>query len=312
VDGIDGAFDVAASADGAHVYVAGGGDNAVATFDRDPGSGALAFVEQDRDGVGGVDGIAGAFAVAAAPDGANVYVVGANETEDALAIFSRDAASGALAFVGQVQDGVDGVDGLDDPLGVAASPDDGHIYVTGHTDGAVATFARAPGTGELSFVEQDRDGVDGVDGLAGAYSPAVSPDGAHVYVAGYDDSAVATFAREPAPPDTTDPDLELSGKKRQRLAKKVKVKAECTNEPCEVSLAGKLATGGRSYKLKRDARDLEAGVPETLRLKLPRKARRAAEKALDDDGKAKAKLTARATDAAGNAARAKRKVKLRD
>ena len=47
----------------------------------------------------------------------------------------------------------------------------------------------------LDFVEFKKDGVDGIDGLGGAYSVTVSPDGKFLYAAGYDDSAVAVFAR---------------------------------------------------------------------------------------------------------------------
>jgi fibronectin-binding autotransporter adhesin len=48
-----------------------------------------------------------------------------------------------------------------------------------------------------------KDGVDGVDGLSGAWSVTVSPDGANVYVAAYDRSnydhavsAVSIFSRD--------------------------------------------------------------------------------------------------------------------
>jgi hypothetical protein len=140
VDGLGDATGVAASPDGAHVYVTGGDDDAVATFLRNPTTGALSFVEFDRDGVGGVDGLDVAFGVAASPDGAHVYVTGLND--NAVATFSRDPATGALSFVEFDQDGVGGVDGLASPLGVAASPDGAHVYATGFTDDAVVSFAR--------------------------------------------------------------------------------------------------------------------------------------------------------------------------
>jgi cysteine-rich repeat protein len=88
---------------------------------------------------------------------------------------------------------VKGVDGLDYATGVTVSPDGGHVYVASVGDGAVAVFARNSVTGALAFVEAEKDGVGGVDGLDRALSVTVSPDGAHVYVASFADGAVVTF-----------------------------------------------------------------------------------------------------------------------
>jgi len=62
-------------------------------------------------------------------------------------------------------------------------------------DGAVATFKRNRDTGKLRFVNAKFDGQGGVDGLAGAFEVAPSPDGESVYVASENDNAVATFKR---------------------------------------------------------------------------------------------------------------------
>jgi DNA-binding beta-propeller fold protein YncE len=52
------------------------------------------------------------------------------------------------------------------------------------------------GTKPLTFVEAIVDGEDGVDGLDGALSVTVSPDGEYVYAAGYKDAALAVFHRD--------------------------------------------------------------------------------------------------------------------
>ena len=44
-------------------------------------------------------------------------------------------------------------------------------------------------------MEVHKDGVNGVDGLNGAYWVTVSPDGSHLYIAGLNDDAVAVFSR---------------------------------------------------------------------------------------------------------------------
>jgi 6-phosphogluconolactonase (cycloisomerase 2 family) len=195
VDGLAAAQGLAVSPDGAHVYVAGGADDAVASFSRDPGTGALTFVEFDKDGASGVEGLNDAFGVAISPDGSHVYVTG--RLDNAVATFSRDPSTGALTFVQYLQDGVGGVDGLDAAQGVAVAPDGGHVYVASENDDSVATFSRNPATGALTFVELDKDGVDGVDGINFAFSVAASFNGQQVYVTGKGDDAIATFTRSP-------------------------------------------------------------------------------------------------------------------
>ncbi len=86
VDGLFGARSVTVSPDGAHVYAAGVSDDAVAVFSRDPGTGALTFVEGLRDGGDGVAGLFGAFSVTVSPDGAHVYAAG--QFDNAVAVFA--------------------------------------------------------------------------------------------------------------------------------------------------------------------------------------------------------------------------------
>jgi 6-phosphogluconolactonase (cycloisomerase 2 family) len=196
VDGLWGAQSVVVSPDGDHVYVASCYDSALAVFQRDPIEGTLTYVERHADGLGGVDGLSGALAVAISFDGAHIYSAGI--MDDAVAVFSRDNSTGRLTFRQVVRDGVDGVDGLYEPFSLAVSPDDNHVYVTGGMDDALVAFQRDPATGELTFVEMEKDGVAGVDGLDGALGVAVSPDGEHVYVAAAYDDAIAVFSRDAA------------------------------------------------------------------------------------------------------------------
>jgi len=62
----------------------------------------------------------------------------------------------------------------------------------------VAVFRRDSDTGALTFVETQGYGVgSSADDLDVAHGMAVSPDGRHIYVAGFDDDAVAVFSRDP-------------------------------------------------------------------------------------------------------------------
>jgi DNA-binding beta-propeller fold protein YncE len=297
VDGLDGAEGVSVSPDGRNVYVAGNTDNAVAVFSREPTTGALTFVEQQKDGVAGVDGLLGAFGVASSPDARNVYVVGFGD--NAVAVFSRDPATGALTFVEQQKDGVGGVDGLLGAVLIVVSPDGANVYVTGRDDDAVVTFSRDSATGALAFVEQNKDGVAGVDGLDSAFGLDAACDGRSVYATGLDDDAVAAFSREGGAPGTCAPDLELLASK-QKIDKAVEATATCGSEACTVEVTGKLKGVRKKPKLKPDTEELEFEEDQALSLGLGRRARRKARAARREGEKVFAKLTATATDLAGN------------
>jgi 6-phosphogluconolactonase (cycloisomerase 2 family) len=191
---------VAVSPDGEYVYTASNPsakDDALVVFRREgsggsaSGSGALTFVKAYKDGVDGHDGLQGGSAVVTSADNRYVYVVG--RIDEAVAIFARDPDSGALTFVGSHESDLRGK-----PHAAALSPDGAHLYVVTDGSDALMAFDRDIDEGMLSFIEMHTDNVDGVNGLEWANDVAVSPDGRHIYVAGFDDQAVAVFGRDPA------------------------------------------------------------------------------------------------------------------
>ena len=154
VEGLRGAKTLAVSPDGANVYVVGQLDDSLVTFNRDPATGALTFVDALFDGMGGVDGLAGVsgtHAVAVSADGANVYVAASHS--DSVAVFDRDEFTGALSFSQVLRHGVDGVNALNGAWGVTLSRDQAHVYVAAFQSQAVAVFERDPATGSLVFVD---------------------------------------------------------------------------------------------------------------------------------------------------------------
>ncbi|MGD8845581.1 MAG: beta-propeller fold lactonase family protein [Desulfobacteraceae bacterium] len=193
VDGLGGAYGVTMSPGGEHLYVAGEFDDAVALFARDNTTGRLTFVEAVFDGVGGVEGLAGAIDMAISSDGSHLYVAG--WFDDSLVTFNRDSATGVLTFVQMLQDDTAGVDALYGARSVVVSPDGDHLYVSGEYDNAVGLFARDSASGQLSFIQAQRDRYTSADGLYGVVDVTLSPDGNHLYAAGYDDDSVALFAR---------------------------------------------------------------------------------------------------------------------
>lgn len=120
-------------------------------------------------------------------------------TDDALALFERDPADGALTFLTRVADGemLDGepVSGLAGARAVAASSDGRFIYAASRIDDALSVFSIADdGSGNPQlFIEQTIDGFSGLDQAADI---VLSADGASLYVAGTNDDAVALFARD--------------------------------------------------------------------------------------------------------------------
>lgn len=195
VDGLDGAWSVFESPDGAYVYSVGVDDHALSVFRRDINTGALTFVEVMRNRENGISGLFHPHALTVSPDSTNVYATGRYFDGGALVAFGRDDSSEDLNYVESVRGGPSGIGGLGGPLSLTISPDGTDVYVTGDGE-AVSLLRRSSGDGLLTFVEEVRNDVNGVKGLTHPHSPVVSPDGAHVYVAGRTDNALSVFRRD--------------------------------------------------------------------------------------------------------------------
>ncbi len=76
---------------------------------------------------------------------------------------------------------------------------------------AMGVLSRHVSTGEITYVEMHKDGVGGVNGLDGASSVTVNPDGNHVYVAGTIDAAVVVFSRNASTGANTDLEMHNDG-----------------------------------------------------------------------------------------------------
>ncbi|MCC6765732.1 MAG: beta-propeller fold lactonase family protein, partial [Deltaproteobacteria bacterium] len=198
--GLGGASGVVFGPDSNFFYVAGSSDNAVnvgsinGLYPQDENVILLSAIDVEVDGVGGVDGLTGVTRLAISPAGDHLYAAGTGE--DAIAVFSRNAGTGALAFVAALFNGAGAGSDLDEPRGLAVSPDGKHVYVAAHASSAVTAFTRNLMTGELTFLASYPDGGLGGPSLAGAREVVVSSDGMNVYVAADTDSAVSVFGRD--------------------------------------------------------------------------------------------------------------------
>lgn len=122
--------------------------------------------------------------------------------------------------------------------------------------------------------------------------------------------------------DTTAPKVALGGKKKQPQDGTIEVKVSC-DEVCDATGGGAVTVslpspGGKDsvksrvkrFKLRSADASIRAGETATLKLKLPKKANRAALSALGQRGRVRAKVDVNATDLAGNTAEASRAVRL--
>ena len=163
VDGINAGEGLVISPDGENLYATGNYDDALAVFNRNTITGNLTFVEVHVNGVSGVTGLDACNDVAISPDGRYVYTVAS--TSSALAVFTRDLATGSLTFDTTYVDGAGGADGLASVNYVAISNDGKHLYVAGSGDNSLALYTRDQTTGHLTYQEMHVDGAAGVDGL---------------------------------------------------------------------------------------------------------------------------------------------------
>src|SRR5262245_23362360 len=216
-DGLDGSIDVALDEGGHYLYSVGRQDSAIASFRRDPGSGAITAAGCIDDNDTGPDscaqstnGLDQPFYMELSPDGRFAYV--SSNGDSAVVSFARNRSSGALTPLGCVDDNDSGpdtcsqtVDGLATTESFAISPDGRSLYAPGLGDDAIAIFNRDPATGALSpagCIDDNDTGPENcaqtADGLDAVYFLVVSEDGRFLYSAATNDSAVSIFRRDPA------------------------------------------------------------------------------------------------------------------
>ncbi|MGH2867268.1 MAG: hypothetical protein ACRDNK_06830, partial [Solirubrobacteraceae bacterium] len=252
--GLGEATSVALSPDGRNAYVASQSnsfppsDSGVAVFARDAAGGGLSQLAGTAgcNTVTGADGtlsngmtcraangVDGAKAAVVSPDGKFVYVVGSQVTgpnpgsDGAIAIFSRDASTGALTQAagtagcigsGESSACASGAPDLADADALTISPDGRFLYASAgegntalNSNGAVSVFSRDVGTGLLTQVQcleyvpngtASSPGCTVARALREPEALALSPGAGQLYVAASEggstdgDGAVVTLNRD--------------------------------------------------------------------------------------------------------------------
>ncbi|MEM7586556.1 MAG: beta-propeller fold lactonase family protein [Acidobacteriota bacterium] len=175
---------LAVSPDGRFLYAADG--NAIGVLERNVATGGLSWVGRTLElGVGDV---------AVSPDGRHLLATrGGIGITEAVVVFERDDATGALTLLAEYVNGEAGIAGLGGLRTLAVSPDGRKVHALGRTDNALVTFTRNPSSGLLTFEGASFDGVDGVDGIGFPWALAVSPDSRNVYVTGLRENTLVAF-----------------------------------------------------------------------------------------------------------------------
>jgi DNA-binding beta-propeller fold protein YncE len=212
--GLDGPNSVAISPDGRSVYATSRNSDALTIFSRNRKTGSLAQLPAGFGCVSGLPvpicasgrALVGPDVVVVSRDGNNVYV--GSFFGNAVAVFNRDHASGALAqpggTTGCVAEAIAGCAvgialGAPEGMAVTASA----LYVGSALSSAVAVLARDPATGTLT---QATDGggcvsdaplagcTTGVE-VQGANAVVVSPGAKDVYATSLFSDSVTSFTR---------------------------------------------------------------------------------------------------------------------
>lgn len=201
--GMGGMRDLIVSPDGRHVMGVSSLANAVVVLSRDvdPGSagfGRLTFLQARTTTGVRLMSIAIPSVALNPDDNEHVYVVG--QDDSSIIVLRRvvdpvSTAFGTLSTLHEFRD----VPGLQGPRDIAVSPDGRRVFVASQFGNSVVILDRdlnrtSTNYGALEHLETRLDGAEGVDGLNNPYALTVSADSRNVYVAGFGDRAVASFA----------------------------------------------------------------------------------------------------------------------
>lgn len=185
VAGLAGASMVTLSPDDRHIYVTGSSANSLVLLRYDAEAGTHSFGQRLQSGVDSVAGLQGAADVHLGVDGRFVFV--ASASSHAIAVFSRSAESGELAFVERVADGLGTIvpdsNVIRGVRRLALSADGSRLYAAASLSQAVSSFDIG-GDGRLQFRGRLRQDQPGMAALAGARALALAPGDGQLYVLG--------------------------------------------------------------------------------------------------------------------------------
>lgn len=149
--------------------------NTVALFSRDAKTGKLRLFDVAKNGERGAKDLNFVIDATFSPDGKFVYAI----ADGAAAVVTLRVVEGKLLEFVESNKGRD--DCFKGARGIAVSADGKFLYVTSALAGTLVVLARDADSGKTAVKQVLKNGVDGAEGLLGAFAVACSPDGKFVY-----------------------------------------------------------------------------------------------------------------------------------
>ena len=210
--GLESSTDIAITENGQYVYVVGSFADTLGVFERDiaPASltaNRLSFRYSYTDGENGISGLLDPWKVVLSPASVNnnqyIYVISHTlppATDlDTLTVFTRNLLTGEASFLESYQDSAS-PSTMGTPEDIVVSPDGNHIYVASGDTNTVSVFEfiaapQAPNSHLILRQTVSSATVPGLSNLLNPRAMAISPDGAHIYVAATNTSSILAFQR---------------------------------------------------------------------------------------------------------------------
>lgn len=183
---------VAISPDGNNVYMSSQSGDLLCWWDRDPTTGNLSNFNFLTSATS-CDKI---FDIVVSSDNAHVYC--ASRDDDLISHFDRNTSNGVLTYKNSLVKSAATVLGeyMNNPEALIISKDGKNLYTTSTTNNAIIVISIDQTTGDLSYVQEVRDGVGGANGISGCTDVTISWDGMSVYGAGPNADEIGVYDRD--------------------------------------------------------------------------------------------------------------------
>lgn len=155
-------------------------DLCIKTYHRDTLTSLISLNTEYKEGQGVITtGLRTAKHATVSADNKAVYSC----AYDGISILSRNDTLGKLIFQKLIK-GDSTIQGLTNAINILITPDNKYVYVAGNYDDAIVSFSRDTITNDLTYIQTIFNNQNGVSGLDGIKTLAISPDERFIYSGG--------------------------------------------------------------------------------------------------------------------------------